>query len=810
MDFETLDSTQLFLIALKTLQPQPSLQTHHPPHPFPCQRLQPRRPPLPLLRPLPFLVPRRHLLHLSPRRPRRPPPTLLAALHRRRPSHANHCPSAVQSLFIPRATDDTTALRYAHNSDFRFSNCMVSEPALAPFVGVDAMFLDTTYCNPNVECKCENNSNDKVLFLVATYVIGKEKILPKLARRFKRKIHVDARKMEVLRVLGYGENGEFIKDEKESNIHVVGWNVLGETWPYFRPNFVRMKEVVSFVPTQWTYEVKRNKFAVKSKDSFQINLVPYICDVEKSDSKHADKMRKYFTWLVDETANKQDFLRGFHCVPCEKGEVGFKAEKVVSDAREPGQDMDKEVNALEKTEGDIGIGPDVAVGLSSFMEETWSNVVEAVSNFYKRETEFHEQVISCQNPVSTPKGCSLNTDSLAKPCLNTNNTGKNINIFSSQDSKLNNLRHTVPSPISPAKRKRSSDSKQKKKKPKVKARSEPSGSKQATITRFFSKLIPEMPGGAHSYNSEPKLDQSSKVEDLLPTDDRQLYKDEIDQFMQIINGNESLKKYAITIIEKTKGDINKALDIYYGNSEYLGENKISVESKIDRPVKVLKDNVDATHLSLPPEKYNPKEHATCWRDGQPAPYLHIARTLNLLEGEKGKIKATSLLCNMFRSLSALSLADVLPAVYLCNTKIGADHENKELNIGGSLVTAIFGTNKGDVAQECRQTHKSVVKHRLLATPTPLLIKDVFSALQKISVGSGSTSRKKGIIVHLMHSYCEKEMKFLVRTLRVISSFSEKIVSSTLSARMELSQISLTRAKHAFADKKPFLSLNCRE
>ncbi|KAG4401932.1 hypothetical protein GLYMA_02G090266v4 [Glycine max] len=97
----------------------------------------------------------------------------------------------------------------------------------------------------SVECKCENNSNDKVLFLVATYVIGKEKILPKLARRFKRKIHVDARKMEVLRVLGYGENGEFIKDEKESNIHVVGWNVLGETWPYFRPNFVRMKEVMA-------------------------------------------------------------------------------------------------------------------------------------------------------------------------------------------------------------------------------------------------------------------------------------------------------------------------------------------------------------------------------------------------------------------------------------------------------------------------------------------------------------------------------------------------------------------------------------
>ena len=52
--------------------------------------------------------------------------------------------------------------------------------------------------------------------------------------------------------------------------------------------------------------------------------------------------------------------------------------------------------------------------------------------------------------------------------------------------------------------------------------------------------------------------------------------------------------------------------------------------------------------------------------------------------------------------------------------------------------------------------------------------------------------------------------------RVISSLSEKIVSSALSAIMALSQISLTRAKRkvgakgAFAKKNPFLSLNCRE
>ena len=56
-------------------------------------------------------------------------------------------------------------------------------------------------------------------------------------------------------------------------------------------------------------------------------------------------------------------------------------------------------------------------------------------------------------------------------------------------------------------------------------------------------------------------------------------------------------------------------------------------------------------------------HTACWSEGQRAPYLHLARTFDLLESEKGKIKATSMLCNMFRRflaavLSILSLITV--------------------------------------------------------------------------------------------------------------------------------------------------------
>ncbi|CAK8542670.1 unnamed protein product [Lathyrus sativus] len=796
---------------------------------------------------------------------------------------ANHCPGAVQFLFqVPFSEQQST--RYVHTGDFRFTPEMILEPALASFIGADAVFLDTTYCHPKFVFPSQDESinyvvdavnqcdGDDVLFLVATYVIGKEKILLELARKFGKKVHVDARKMEVLRALGYGESGEFTEDVLETNIHVVGWNVLGETWPYFRPNFVRMKEimiergyskVVGFVPTGWTYEVKRDKFAVRSKDSCQIHLVPYSehsnydelreyvrflkpkrivptvgLDVEKSDSKHVDKMRKYFAGLVDETANKQEFLRGFK--RCDSGVAGLEAGKGVSNDLEPGQSIEKEAKPSDL--GEDSSNPDVIASLPSCLGETciedptllneeekvkviqelscclptWvtqsqmldlisisgSNIVEAVSNFFERETEFHEQVNSGQTSVPTPRCCPSNDSSpISKSNLNnTNSPLRNLDIFPSQVSKLTNskltkLRHALPNQISPSKRKRSSESRPNKK-VKVQAKSESSGSKQATITKFFSKAMPKIPGDTQSDQCGTNLGESPKVEELLPTAAGNLYKHEIDQFIQIINGDESFKKQAITIIERAKGDINKALDIYYCNSGNLGEIEISVqgECNIDRPLekknvsqelrvipdismhRVLKDNVDVTHVSLPSEKYNPKEHA-CWSDGQPAPYLHLARTFNLLEDEKGKIKATSMLCNMFRSLLALSPDDVLPAVYLCTNKIAADHENVELNIGGSLVTTALeeacGTNRlkiremynklgdlGDVAQECRQTQ------RLLAPPTPLLIKDIYSALRKISVqaGNGSTSRKKGIIVHLMRSCREKEMKFLVRTL----------------------------------------------
>ncbi|XP_042500637.1 DNA ligase 6 isoform X2 [Macadamia integrifolia] len=830
---------------------------------------------------------------------------------------ANHCPGAVQFLFqIPvlQGKDE----RYVHTGDFRFSNSMKQEPLLSGYAGADAIFLDTTYCNPKFVFPSQEDSVNyivraierirheneglvkSVLFLIATYVIGKEKILVEIARRCNSLIHVDSRKMAVLCILGFGESGIFTEDDSVTDVHVVGWNVLGETWPYFRPNFAKMKEImtekgylkaVGFVPTGWMYEAKRDGFAVRTKDSFEIHLVPYSehssydelreyvrflrpkhivptvgLDIQNLDSKHVIAMRKHFAGLVDETANKQEFLMSFHRRSRTRDE---DHESDININPERGLDIDDEVKSkgkllegLDNTDSRFGLDSasslqepgsrDLNVLSDKDTEEmiqelrdclpVWitreqmlallggsgGNIVDAVSEFYEHETEFRAQVLACGD--SAVMQASLASNSTALPELESNwvaALGSNKSTLSStrsdskvffklepnketprggkvsnsvQEKKSPNMKHSIKSTISPKKRAKGTSNKLNKK-AKISSAMDSSSSrskdsKQTTITKFFRKIGTDASQVARICNAV--AEQRPTSSSLLPIDAIESYKEEVDQFLQLINGSVS-RSNAASLLEKANGDINVALDIYYrGSSRDLradiqsvqtqscvsthsaGKESESPEETKNTPSLFMQGlstgDMTASSVSLPLEKYFPVEHA-CWSSGQAAPYLHLARTFDLVEGERGKIKAIGILCNMFRSLLALSPEDVLPAIYLCTNKIAADYEKMELNIGGSLVTAALeeacGTNRskikemynkmgdlGDVAQVCRQTQS------FLAPPCPLSIRDVFSSLQKISaeIGSGSTTRKKMLIVNLMHSCREKEIKFLVRTL----------------------------------------------
>lgn len=189
--------------------------------------------------------------------------------------------------------------------------------------------------------------------------------------------------------------------------------------------------------------------------------------------------------------------------------------------------------------------------------------------------------------------------------------------------KVNSIKNAT----SPGKRKMSNENKLEKK-VKVNSKSYFGGSKQPTITRFFSKVSPDASQGS---KVGTLLEESPKDENMVPDDDVKLYRDEIAQFIQIINGNESSKGYAATILNKTKGDVNKALDIYYCDTQGgLGDSvksvleqsdlvncspgqKKDVSGKSEHTLDIsmqalLTKHVDANHVALPPEKYDPLKH----------------------------------------------------------------------------------------------------------------------------------------------------------------------------------------------------------
>ena len=101
------------------------------------------------------------------------------------PIDANHCPGAVLLLFeLPNGR------AILHTGDFRYAPSMASHPALLALPRpLDALYLDTTYCDPRhrfptqaavvraVVERCQLLLDaPRTLVLFGTYSIGKERV----------------------------------------------------------------------------------------------------------------------------------------------------------------------------------------------------------------------------------------------------------------------------------------------------------------------------------------------------------------------------------------------------------------------------------------------------------------------------------------------------------------------------------------------------------------------------------------------------------------------------------------------------------
>ena len=191
------------------------------------------------------------------------------------------CPGSVMFVFAISSIDEScnNDTRYfLHTGDFRASRELIDNPILSKLaVHYDAVYLDTTYCDPEyvfpaqekviLEC-CRVvdrlvNKHDARLFspicrliLIGSYLVGKEKIAVAIAKLLGSKIYCSNRKRMVLGCLEWPELMQLLTDEPtEARIHLVLMRdletesigaMLNALWP-------RYTHALAIRPTGWTF-----------------------------------------------------------------------------------------------------------------------------------------------------------------------------------------------------------------------------------------------------------------------------------------------------------------------------------------------------------------------------------------------------------------------------------------------------------------------------------------------------------------------------------------------------------------------------
>ncbi|KAG5841747.1 hypothetical protein ANANG_G00170070 [Anguilla anguilla] len=174
--------------------------------------------------------------------------------------------------------------------------------------------------------------------------------------------------------------------------------------------------------------------------------------------------------------------------------------------------------------------------------------------------------------------------------------------------------------------------------------------------------------------------------------------------------------------------------------------------------------------------YHPVDHA-CWSRGQRVPYLAVARTLEKIEEEMGRLKNIETLSNLLRSVLVLSPDDLVCCVYLCLNQLGPAYLGVELGVGETVlmkaVAQATGRQLDKIKAEAQEkgdlglvAESSRSNQRMMFAPANLSAAGVFSKLKDIAkmTGNSSMNKKIDIIKGLFVACRHSEARYIVRSL----------------------------------------------
>ncbi|KAI7902868.1 DNA repair metallo-beta-lactamase-domain-containing protein [Cokeromyces recurvatus] len=244
---------------------------------------------------------------------------------------ANHCPGSVLFLFIIQLPNKVEK-RHLHTGDFRATPRICLHPLLRQ-QPIDCLYLDTTYLNAKyafpaqeecIEAVCDavqkeleqiekinaqnvkrasvlenwfikqkqslnsmitsSNSKSRVLIVVGTYTIGKERVFINVAKMLKCKIYAPLKKKRILLC----QEDEDLKsmltnDPKEAQVHVVPLrdikaDIMTNYLDEYKSSF---DYLIGFKPTGWAYKSFTHRPPPPSKEEEEMDIIPCLADILK-------------------------------------------------------------------------------------------------------------------------------------------------------------------------------------------------------------------------------------------------------------------------------------------------------------------------------------------------------------------------------------------------------------------------------------------------------------------------------------------------------------------------------------------------
>ncbi|XXG59336.1 hypothetical protein AAC387_Pa04g1440 [Persea americana] len=208
---------------------------------------------------------------------------------------------------------------------------------------------------------------------------------------------------------------------------------------------------------------------------------------------------------------------------------------------------------------------------------------------------------------------------------------------------------------------------------------------------------------------------------------------------------------------------------------YKDTNPTAQPKEEEDPSLSIDDRIAA--LGKKPIDFKPHS-AAFWKDGEPVPFLFLARALDLIAGESRRIVITEILCNVFRTVMATTPQDLTATVYLSANRIAPSHEGVELGIGDATLIKALGEAYGRNEKQIKNQLKGlgdlglVAKgccslQSLLCRPSPLTVVKVLDTFRIIAkeTGEDSQDKKRNHIKGLLVEAIDCEPLYLIRLLQ---------------------------------------------